>query len=146
MAMHAPRATAPLGPATQHLAGRLAEFLAGVAGAAHVVVVDEDRTGCIGVGPPVEPATGLLDVVLPSAATVCPVHRLPATVRIAIGRWAAESIVLVPAVFGDELVAVGVAPVELDVPVPLRQLDDEAQRVAAAITLARLLRAIRISA
>jgi hypothetical protein len=143
MTMLAPPATAPLGPATRHLATRLADFLAGVAGAAHVVVVDEGRTSCIDVGPPVEPATGLLDVVLPSVATVCPVHRLPAPVRVAIDRWAAESIVLVPAVFGNDLVAIGVAPVEQDLPVPLRQLDDEAQRVAAGITLARLTEALR---
>jgi hypothetical protein len=68
---------------------------------------------------------------------------LPEPVRVAIGRWAAESIVLVPAVFGNDLVAIGVAPVEHDLPVPLRQLDDEAQRVAAGITLARLTEALR---
>jgi hypothetical protein len=46
-------------------------------------------------------------------------------------------------VFGNDLVAVGVAPVDADVPVPLRRLDDEAQRVAAGITLARLIEAVR---
>jgi hypothetical protein len=140
-----PTAPAPsrLGPASQRLAARLADLLASVGGAAHVVVVDEDRTAAVHVGPEVRAATGLLDAVLPSAATVCPLHRLPSAVRVALRAWAAEAVVVVPAVFGNDLVAVGVAPVDVDVPVPLRQLDDEAQRVAAGITLARLLRAAR---
>jgi hypothetical protein len=132
-----------LGPTTRRLANRLADFLAGVAGASQVVVVDDGRTGSVGVGPDVRSVTGLLDVVLPSTATVCPLHRLPAVVRAALGSWAADAVVVVPAVFGNDLVAVGVAPVETDVAVPLRQLDAEAQRVAAGITLARLIESTR---
>jgi hypothetical protein len=139
--MHTAPAPPGLGPTTRRLAGRLADFLANLDGAAHVVVVDEDRTGSIHVGPEVRPALGLLDVVLPSAATICPLHRLPSAVRLALRAWAAEAVVVVPAVFGNDLVAVGVAPVDTDVPVPLRQIDEEAQRVAAGITLARLVRA-----
>jgi hypothetical protein len=132
-----------LGPTTRRFANRLADFLAGVAGASHVVVVDDERTGCVGVGPAVHPEPGLLDVVLPSTATVCPLHRLPAQVRAALDRWAADAVVVVPAVFGNDLVAIGVAPVEAGLAVPLRQLDAEAQRVAAGITLARLVESAR---
>jgi hypothetical protein len=141
--MHDASPSTALGPTTRRLASRLADFLAGVAGASHVVVVDDGRTGCVGVGPTVAPVPGLLDVVLPSTATVCPLHRLPTPVRAALGHWAADAVVVVPAVFGNDLVAIGVAPVETDVAVPLRQLDAEAQRVAAGITLARLIESAR---
>ncbi|HWC68816.1 MAG TPA: hypothetical protein VG478_12170 [Acidimicrobiales bacterium] len=133
----------PLGPTTRRFARRLADTLAGVAGASHVIVVDDARSGSVAVGPRVSSERSLLDVVLPSAATVCPLHRLPASVRAALHPWAADAVVVVPAVFGNDLVAVGVAPVDADVPVPLRRLDDEAQRVAAGITLARLIEAVR---
>jgi hypothetical protein len=83
----------------------------------------------------------LLSLVLPTDAAVCDVARLhePSLRRLA-DHWAAERLLVAPCTFGNELVALAVAPVAGDVPTLIveREARRLAERFAASVIGTRL--------
>jgi hypothetical protein len=112
-----------------------------------VVLVDPENggeTGRIVIGRrlPVIDGDALLDLVLPSEATVCDIARIhePSLRRLA-RHWKADRLLVAPCTFGHTLVALAVVPVGLGV--SSRRLERSAralcERFAAAVTGSRLL-------
>ncbi|HKA04726.1 MAG TPA: hypothetical protein VKD67_10360 [Acidimicrobiales bacterium] len=130
--------------ATRHLARQLA-LLTGVRRV--LVVLADPRNGSeldrYSLGAVLANADGdaLLSLVLPAEAAVCAVNRLhePSLRRLA-ERWGRERMLIAPCTFGNELVALALAPVGEDVPAAIveREAGRLTERFAASVVGSRL--------
>jgi hypothetical protein len=101
------------------------------------------RTGwhrqVVTVGEPAPLVPEVVDLVLPSYCLVVPVERMPnAAVRAAARTWETDRLLLAPAFFGHEVLAVGLVPVPAGVHPDLAEADAAGDRLAAALTTHQL--------
>jgi hypothetical protein len=134
-------------PLRHRVARDVALELSGIAGGgcAAVVLANPLTHGEVGratVGPCAPmPAGALVDLVPPTEPSVCQANRThDATLRGLAETWGRDRMLLVPCTFGNDLLAVGVAPLGevTDLPAALRAAGDVAEKAAAALVMALL--------
>jgi len=85
-------------------------------------------------GTPAPLAVDVVDLMVPSGCVVVPAERMPSpSARAAARAWDADRLLVAPALFGQEVLAVGLAPVGRDIRPDQRAVVAAGRRLAAAL-------------